>query len=569
MASSPILRIALAQINPTVGALAANAERIRLASVRAAEAGAALVVFPELALSGYPPEDLVLKPHFLAACERTLTGLAAALPPGLAACVGTPLPGQPRARNAAALLQGGAVRAVYAKRCLPNYGVFDEHRVFSPGGVALALELAGRRIGVHICEDSWISDGPALAGVGAAGLSALVNLSASPYHRRKSHLRQAVLGSAARAAGAPLLYANLVGGQDELVFDGVSLAVDASGRLLARAAAFEEDLLLVDLPPAASPPPALGPGWERVVLADPPGAPGVPTPPRMAEEPEPLREVWQALTLGLRDYTEKNGFPRVLLAVSGGIDSALVAALAVDALGAQRVAGITLPSRFSSEGTYQDALRLGEHLGIEMRSLSIQPLFEQFLRELTPQWPGRAPDVAEENLQARIRGALVMALSNKFNWLVLTTGNKSEMATGYCTLYGDMAGGFAVIKDVPKTLVFDLCRWRNRVAGREIIPESTIERPPSAELRENQRDSDSLPPYEVLDAILEALVEEDRDPADLLARGFEPSTVARVERLLRLSEYKRRQAPPGVKITPKAFGRDRRLPLTNAFRETV
>ena len=564
------LRIALAQINPTVGALRANTEAIVAAARRAAEAGAGLVVFPELAVSGYPPEDLLMKDHFLAACQQAVEELADRLPPGVVAVVGAPLPGREKARNAACVFHGGRWVATYHKMCLPNYGVFDEQRVFEPGDRLVCLQAGSHRIGVHICEDSWITGGVPTTGYRDLDLDLVVNLSASPYHRRKSHLRREALARTAAAVGAPVHYCNVVGGQDELVFDGGSLVVDPGGAVLARAMAFREDLLLVDV--AAGVAPAIEQSRSEAVewvMLSPEPEDTIPAAPRVEPELDPLEEVYEALTLGLRDYVDKNRFPRVVVAISGGIDSALVAALAVDALGAERVTGVTMPSRFSSTGTYQDALELGRSLGIETRTLPIEPLVGAFLAELNPQWPGRAPDVAEENLQARVRGVLIMALSNKFIWLVLATGNKSEMATGYCTLYGDMAGGFAVIKDTPKTLVFDLCRWRNRKAGREFIPASTIERPPSAELRDNQKDSDSLPPYDVLDGILEGYVEEDLDAAALVARGFDRDTVNRVIRLVNLSEYKRRQAAPGVKITPKAFGRDRRMPITNAFRETV
>jgi NAD+ synthase (glutamine-hydrolysing) len=459
--------------------------------------------------------------------------------------------------------------ACYAKHQLPNYGVFDEQRLFEAGTRPLVLQTAGLRIGVHICEDSWVTPVAYAEAYRALQLDAVVNLSASPFHRGKLPDRVQTLQRAADGLQAPLLYCNLIGGQDELVFDGGSMVLCPEKGIQARAKRFAEDLLLYDLPvrephPSSQAEPPSDMDLVPVELA--PSPPQDPCPPRLEPEINGIEEVYEALCLGLRDYTVKNGFEEVLIAISGGIDSALVAAVAVDALGAERVTGISLPTRYSSEGTRTDAVRLAENLGIDMPMVSIQDLFEQALDTLQPLWPGRGEDVTEENLQSRIRGLLVMALSNKFNRLVVATGNKSEMATGYATLYGDMCGGYALIKDVPKTLVFELCRWINQQAGTERIPQSLIDRPPSAELRENQQDSDSLPPYEILDAILTRYIEQDQGRDEIVAAGFDPDTVTRILRLVDLNEYKRRQAPPGVKITPKAFGRDRRVPITNQFR---
>ena len=540
------LRIALAQINPTVGALAENAEKIRAYAVRAAEAGAGVVVFPELAVSGYPPEDLILKDHFVDDCMGEVERILPALPPGVMCLIGSPWDDTPereppaRAYNAAVVACDGGILGVYRKMLLPNYGVFDEQRVFAAGERPLVVRAGGRRISVQICEDSWCLDqGPCAAFAGGAP-ELIVNLSASPYHRGKLRSRREALGRAARHGDCPLVYCNLVGGQDELVFDGASLVLDASGGLVARAGQFEEDLLVVDLP--------LGSPRCEPMLPD-------------------LEEVYRALSLGLRDYVDKNRFEKVVIALSGGVDSALVGVLAVDALGRERVVGLTMPSPYSSAATLGDARRLAEQLGIPLHEVPIRELFDGYRGALAETFAGRAPDTAEENLQARIRGNLIMAYSNKFGWLVLTTGNKSEVAVGYCTLYGDMVGGFAVLKDVPKTLVWELCRWRNARSERPVIPPTTIDRPPSAELRPDQRDTDSLPPYPVLDPILERYVEQDASVDEIAAAGFDRAMVERVARLVDGSEYKRRQSAPGVKITPKAFGRDRRLPITNAYRD--
>ena len=566
--------VALVQENVTVGALNANAQKIVRKARIAAEAGAGIIVFPELALSGYPPEDLILKNHFVRDCMGFINQIAPELPQDRIVIVGTPHLVGDHAFNAAAIFHGGQVVADYHKIALPNYGVFDEKRVFVPGQKAFVLNVDGFRIGLHICEDSWMLDELPCTALKSAALDAVINLSASPYHRGKLSLRESALSKTAMFLNTPLLYCNLVGGQDELVFDGASFAMDAQGTLLARTKQFSEEILYVrisarDTPRSVG---ALGEG-SSVQTVD------FPTLGKNEEnfskdwknsvEPalDDLAEVYAALQIGLRDYVDKNGFGKVVVALSGGIDSALVATLAVDALGRGRVEGITMPSQFSSKETLSDALLVARHLGIDCRTLPIQTLQDTYLDSLSPLWAGRPWDTTEENLQARIRGTMVMALSNKFGWLVLTTGNKSELATGYCTLYGDMAGGFAVIKDVPKTLVFELARWRNRQGPTPVIPPSTIERAPSAELRAHQKDSDSLPPYELLDPILERYIERDWGQDEIVADGFDPAVVKRVARLVDRNEYKRRQGAPGIKITPKAFGRDRRMPITNLYGE--
>lgn len=518
-------------MNPTVGALQENADRMITDVKGAAECGAQLIVFPELSLCGYPPEDLILRPQFIQDCDKQLTRLADKLPKEVFTVVGAPTTDGTGRYNAAVVFHGGEVVGIYRKMLLPNYGVFDEKRVFDAGKKAFTFDAFGKKIGIHICEDSWLPEGAACTALAAERPDLVINLSASPYHRGKRLERKNVFSAAAKKLKTPLLFCNQVGGQDELVFDGGSAAFDADGNVTERAPLFAEFTLTNDS------------GVFQTL--------------------EPIEEIYEALKLGLRDYVEKNGFKKTVVAVSGGIDSALVLTLAVDALGADRVAAVTMPSQYSSNETLSDAGEIAANLGVEFHTLPIFPIFGKFTDELSNVW-NPTPGLAEENLQARIRGTLIMALSNKNGWLVLTTGNKSEFATGYCTLYGDMAGGFAVIKDVPKTLVFDLCRWRNEQGIA--IPPSTIERPPSAELRPDQKDSDSLPPYDVLDPILEAYVEKDMGVAEMIAAGFDEAAVRKAVRLVDLSEYKRRQGPPGIKITPKAFGRDRRMPITNRYR---
>lgn len=575
------LVIALAQINPTVGAIEHNADLIIDRAAQACTAGPHLVVFPELALSGYPPEDLVLKPHFIEDVVLQLDRIAREIPPDIIAVVGAPVTRDRAVHNAAVIMQSGKIQGHYFKMRLPNYGVFDEKRVFAEGLEPLILLIGDHRLAIHVCEDSWSTHDPACRLLADAGLDAILNLSASPYHRGKDQTRRDALASTAAALNAPLFYCNLVGGQDELVFDGRSIVLAPDGALLASAAIFQEDILLYALPAAKAGPPKSSNHWKTLPLkvpiigtftatAAPTGAASDSKPKIQNPKSEDFSEVYAALSIGLADYVNKNGFARIVIAISGGIDSALVAAIATDALGPQRVVGVTMPSRFSSTGTYSDAHELARRLGIEFYDVPIRRIHDLYLEELVAHWPGRNTDTTEENLQARIRGNIIMALSNKFGWLVVTTGNKSEMATGYCTLYGDMAGGFALIKDVPKTLVFDLCRWRNAQSpDAPPIPLSTIERPPSAELRDNQKDQDSLPPYDVLDAIIERYVEKDWSAEQMIADGFDPATVARVIHLIDGNEYKRRQGPPGIKITPKSFGRDRRLPITNLYHERV
>ncbi len=563
-----MLRLALAQLNTTVGDLEGNARLVLSAAREAATAGAQVVAAPELALTGYPPEDLLLRPSFVSDAERALVRLAAdarGLPPLV---VGTPDTGDsPRLGsavgelyNAAALLYGGRVVARYRKQRLPNYGVFDEQRYFVPGAETPLFVIGGAQVGLTVCEDIWYEDGPAAA-LCAAGAQLIVNINASPFWAGKTEERLAVATERARAHGSPVAYVNQVGGQDELVFDGHSLVVDGAGRLIARGAWLDADLLLVDVPLPARPPQA-----DALWVSDAPGSPLPPLRPRpAADPPQALEEVYRALVVGTRDYVRKCGFREVIVSLSGGIDSALVAAVAVDALGPGQVRGVALPSRHSSEGSVADARALAANLGIELAVLPIEPVHAGALDALRGELAGGGAGSAEENIQARIRGMLVMALSNSSGALVLATGNKSEYACGYATLYGDMAGGFAVIKDVPKTLVYELARYRNACSEHPVIPVSSIEKPPSAELRPGQLDSDSLPPYEVLDPILEAYVERHLSLAEIVEAGHDEATARRVVELVDRNEYKRRQAPPGVKITARAFGRDRRFPLASRY----
>jgi NAD+ synthase (glutamine-hydrolysing) len=566
-----VLRLALAQLDLTVGALAANRGRLAEACADAAREGADLVLAPELALSGYPPEDLLLRPSFLAACRREAELLAGECEAPL--LVGCPWLDGDRVTNSALLLAGGVIAARYDKRELPNYGVFDEERTFAAGRRAVAVRLGDALCALTICEDLWLPDGPQLDAI-AAGATVVLNVSASPYHAGKGLTREEMLRTRARDGLAVVAYCNLVGGQDELVFDGRSVVVDADGEVLARAAAFREELLLCDVDPARAVSERLRESRLRrgrrrrrplelvAELAAPRSAARPPLPRRVAEPPASAEhELWLALTLGLRDYVAKNGFGRVLVAVSGGIDSALVAALAADALGPDRVETVSLPTRYNADATRSDARLLAERLGVTFRELPIEELRLAFEHVL-----GGLDGLAAENLQARIRGVLMMALSNQHGWLVLTTGNKSETAAGFSTLYGDTAGGFAPIKDVPKTTVYALARHVNEIAGHERIPASIIEREPSAELRPDQRDDQSLPPYSELDPVLEAYVDRDLSPAEIAEAGIGSHELAAlVASLVDRAEYKRRQAPPGLKLQPKAFGRDRRVPITNRF----
>ena len=556
-------RLALAQVNPTVGDLEGNARLITDSIERARAAGAELVVLPELALTGYPPEDLLLKRHFLDAVDEAL-GRVAATVEGIVALVGAPIGGR-LLHNGLAVLAEGRVQATYAKVLLPNYGVFDERRYFEPGSGPALIAVGGVLVGLTVCEDIW-SAGPPTSEEALAGAGLIVNASASPYHRGKGLAREReIVGRRAAENQVPIALCNLVGGQDELVFDGHSVVAGPGGETVARAVQFEEELLVCDLDlPRSDEPDVEGVPVLAAFAASAKDRSG-PGGPRLAEPLSDLDEVYAALVLGLGDYARKNGFERGVLGLSGGIDSALVALLAADALGAEQVTCVVMPSPHSSSGTQDDARAIARNLGSELIEFDIEPLMDAYTKLLAAPFAGTEDGIAEENLQSRIRGNLVMALSNKFGWLPLSTGNKSEMSVGYATLYGDMAGGFAVIKDVPKLLVYDLVNNRNERAGSELIPASAIERPPSAELRPDQFDTDSLPPYELLDAALAAYVERDGSHRQMVEAGIDADVAERVAGLVDRAEYKRRQAPPGVKITTKSFGRDRRLPITNRF----
>ena len=586
------MRLALCQMNATVGDIAGNADRIRAGVAGARDAEADLVLFPELALTGYPPEDLLLKEHFLADARAALEQLAAEIH-GVVAVVGFPERAED-VYNAAAVLAGGSVHAIYRKVYLPNYGVFDEQRYFQAARTGAVLDLGDQRLGLSVCEDIW-EPGPPASEEALAGATLIINISASPYHAGKGAERELMFAQRARDNLACVAFCGLVGGQDELVFDGHSCVLDHTGQTIARAGQFRQELLLcdVDLDAAAAArlrdaghrPAARRAEQQAAVLPPLPavahGA-GAGSPARALAEPlAPVEaEVYAALTLGLHDYVQKNGFQRVVLGVSGGIDSALVACLAVDALGAERVSVAIMPSPYSSTSTQRDARALAAALGVRTHELPIESVMGAYEEALAGEFTGSAHDLTEENLQARIRGNMLMALSNKFDWLVLATGNKSEMSVGYTTLYGDLAGGFAVIKDVPKTLVYRLCEWRNSAAGcrpgpagadrgrptASPIPASIIERAPSAELRHDQRDDDSLPPYELLDRILQGYIEFDQSREQLIAQSLPEVEVDRTIQLVDRAEYKRRQAPPGIKITARAFGRDRRMPITNSYR---
>ena len=530
------MKLAIAQINCTVGDLAGNSAKIIDYAHRAKQAGASLLITPELALSGYPPEDLLLREDFNKACVTALHKLASAMPE-ITAIVGHPGMQNGNCYNAASVLQDGHIIATYYKHILPNHSVFDEVRYFTPGQEPLVFTHQGVRFGVVICADVWESAPAKLAK--QAGAQVLLALNASPYHLEKQVTRHEVLRERVKETGLPIIYANLVGGQDELVFDGASFVLDHEGALTQQLTEFEEELALVELGDASPVPSEIKPS--------------------LGLEPA----VYQALCLGLHDYIHKNAFPGVVLGLSGGIDSALTLAIAVDALGAGRVHVVMMPSEFTAEMSVNDAQEMAKRVGVKYSELPINPLFEQFHEILAPEFAGRPFDSTEENLQARIRGMLLMALSNKFGAIVLTTGNKSEMAVGYSTLYGDMAGGFALLKDVPKTMVYRLANYRNAISP--VIPERIISRPPTAELRHNQTDQDSLPPYEILDAIMEAYVEHDCSRADIVAMGYREQDVARVVGLIDRNEYKRRQAPVGVRITHRGFGKDRRYPITSKF----
>ena len=536
-------RIALGPVNLTVGDFTGNAARMGAMADLAMQADADLVAFPELAITGYPPEDLVLRPEFVRENLDALDALARRTATTCPVVVGFVDRSDEGIHNGAALLRNGTVETRYHKVQLPNFGVFDERRYFTPGTRGTRVEIDGAETGLSVCEDAWHDAQPFAS---YAGLSLIVNINGSPYHRGKSGDREEVLRARARQTGAWIAYVNAAGGQDELVFDGGSMMVAPDGTVRHRATVFEEDLLIVDIHGDTS-------------FAD----------PRPAWPGDDAEEVWRALVLGLGDYVRKNGFGEVILGLSGGIDSALTASLATDALGAQAVRALAMPSPFSSPESIDDATECAERLGIRLDTVEITKVFDAYRYALAELFAGHGEDVTEENLQARIRGNLLMAMSNKFGSIVLATGNKSEYAVGYSTLYGDMAGGFAPIKDVPKTLVYELANWRNRTATEAgetpPIPERTISKPPSAELRPGQRDTDSLPPYDVLDPVIEAYVEDDLGVDDMAEQGIERELAERVVRMIDRNEYKRRQAAPGVKITPKAFGRDRRMPITNRY----
>jgi NAD+ synthase (glutamine-hydrolysing) len=573
------MRLALAQINTVVGDLDGNRDRIVDRLDEAREAGADLVLFPELAVTGYPPEDLLLRPGFLRAAHRSLAEIARAAR-GVVALVGTPyLDGD--LYNACAVCADREVKALYRKRFLPNYGVFDEDRYFARGRDLILIRYGDTLIGPTICEDVW-QPGPPATDLALAGAQVIANISASPFHLGKDRERREMLSTRARDNSCFVVFCNAVGAQDELVFDGHSLVLDDDGRVLARAPGFEEHLLLVDLDVATVigrrlrdvRRRALAGEREKLSAPDivPVGAPrpardGRPAAPNLAPVLDELEQMRRALELGLSDYVRKNGFQEIVVGVSGGIDSALTSALAVEALGEERVHCVSMPSRYSSEETRRDARRLAENLGTSFLELPIDPIIDGFESALAGPFADRQRDLTEENLQARIRGVLLMALSNKFGWLVVATGNKSELSVGYSTLYGDMAGGFALLKDVYKTDVYRLAQHMNERAGRDLIPASILERAPSAELRPDQRDEDSLPPYPQLDRVLEAYVELDRSREDLVSDGFDADIVERAIAMIDRAEYKRRQAPPGVKLRPKAFGRDRRTPITNRWRD--
>jgi NAD+ synthase (glutamine-hydrolysing) len=566
------LRVAACQLNSVVGDLEANVSRVLTALETAEAAGADIAVFPELAITGYPPEDLLLKPQFVEDNLDALEELASHT--GRCAAVVGFVDRERDLHNAAAVCAHGEVQGRYHKRVLPNYGVFDEQRYFTAGPPLSSLFLIGGvRCGVSICEDVWSPTGP-VAEQAAGGAEVMVNLNASPYHAGRTHERERMLGTRAADASCALVYVNQVGGQDELVFDGASMVFDGSGRLITRAAQFEEAVLVVDL--------EVRPTFRQRLL-DPRGRKSAPLLPahtvteHAAENDErcqpdlpellhPLDEIYEALVVGTRDYVNKNGFTDVVVGLSGGIDSSLVAAVATDALGADHVHGVSMPSRFSSEGSSTDAEALAENLKIDYFPIAIEAAHTALTEMLAPSFEGKAEDVTEENLQSRIRGMLLMALSNKHGWLVLATGNKSELAVGYSTLYGDTAGGFALLKDVPKTMVRRLCARVNERAAKEVVPEAVITKPPTAELRADQSDEDSLPPYEVLDPILEGYVEDDLTAGELVRAGFDADQVGEVVLLVDRAEYKRRQSPPGVRVTPKAFGKDRRVPITNRYR---
>lgn len=576
------LRLGLTQINTTVGDFKGNVRKIKETIDKARSLGIDLLTFPELAICGYPPEDLLFKPQFINENLKSLNRVVS-YSSGLTIVVGF-VDAKHDLFNAAAVIHDGKLAGIYHKIYLPNYGVFDENRYFQAGSRVPMYIIGGVNIGINICEDIWYEGGPATIQA-YSGAEVIINISSSPYHAGKGTSRGRMLATRAADNVAIVAYNNLVGGQDELVFDGNSVILDERGQLIARGKQFEEDLVVADLDVEAVFRARLhDPRWrketlaleerqcaaEKVIVCEEPFAttkPPLPT--REVKELDPVAEVYHALVLGTRDYVHKNGFKKVVIGLSGGIDSSLTACVATDALGKANVTGVSMPSRYSSASSVTDAKQLAQNLDIKLLHISIDKIFQVYLDTLAKPFASAEPNVAEENIQARIRGNILMALSNKFGWLVLTTGDKSEMATGYTTLYGDMAGGFAVIKDVPKTLGYKLARYRNEQAGKEIVPRHVFEKAPSPELKPDQKATDTLPPYHLLDPVLTAYVEEDKSVEQIISMGFDPEVVKKTARLVDGSEYKRRQAPPGVKITPRAFGRDRRLPITNQFKNNI
>ena len=567
MAATPsALRIGLAQINPVVGDLTGNVELILDTYDQARALGCDLVAFPELCVSGYPPEDLVLKAGFVADNRIAVQRCAEHTSDCVAVIGFVDVDPQGRLFNAAAVCVGGAICGTYNKQLLPNYGVFDEERYFSSGhdasGSPTLFRIGGHLVGVTVCEDIWSATGP-VCSQAHAGAVLNVNINASPYHRGKIGEREQMLSERARVNSCAIAYVNQIGGQDELVFDGGSMMFSSNGTLISRAPQFVDDLLVADLDLPFSEPSGVARVIDVTATYRAHASPAILT---IAPRCDDFEELYGALVTGVRDYVKKNSFTDVVIGLSGGVDSSLVAVLATDALGADHVHGVSMPSRYSSAGSQTDAALLATNLGIEMQTISIEPAFQAYLEMCAPSFANKPVDLTEENLQSRVRGTTLMALSNKFGWMVLTTGNKSELAVGYFTLYGDSVGGYAVIKDLLKTTVYELCRYINLRQGRELIPEVVITKPPSAELRPDQRDDQSLPPYDVLDAILSLYVEDDHTAAEIIALGHNADLVRRVARLVDMNEYKRRQGPPGVRVTMKAFGKDRRLPITNLYR---
>ena len=576
--NSKKLRISLAQINPVVGDLSGNTKKIISYIKRAGKLKTDIVVFPELAVTGYPPEDLLLKPQFIKENIEALHNIIAAS--GAITVITGFVDSNNGLFNAAAIISDGRLVDIYHKKHLPNYGVFDEYRYFKPGRRYPLYTLGGIKFGVNICEDIWHEKGPAKVQA-LSGAELIININASPYHVGKATFREDMILKRFAECGVPIAYLNMVGGQDELVFDGGSFVLDGKGDIFARGRQFNEDLITVDIEVLRAPKRGLSPKDKReletIVSKDESiGEIRIPSIPYKGARPEinvkkrimmpAIEKVYNALLLGTKDYVRKNGFKGVVIGMSGGVDSALVATIAVDALGRESVRGLFMPSAFTSVESYEDVSGHAENIGIKITTIPIDNIYKTYMETLSENFAGTKEDVTEENLQARIRGNILMAFSNKFGWLVLTTGNKSEMSVGYATLYGDMAGGFAVIKDVPKTMVYDLCEWRNAKEKMGLIPERVLWKEPSAELKPDQKDTDTLPPYPVLDPILKAYVEEDRSFDDIMQMGCEPECAIKIVRMIDRSEYKRRQSPPGIKITPRAFGKDRRFPITNRYK---